>query len=375
VTLKNKELFHSQEVLFCGYSGSGKTTLISKLINGMSNKLDIGYVKHDAHNFEIDHEGKDTWVAKDSGAKYICISSLSQHASIQVNPFDNKVSKTSLADMDVVFVEGHKKSTGRKIIVLGEGECEKNILEDYQNGLLENVLAFVGVREYCPVKNIRYFKRDQIGEIGNFLYTVWQNEMALRPLYGLVLGGGISSRMGRDKGSLQYYGKNQLEHLYDLLGLHTDRAFVSCRSEQKGNLDNLNYIEDRFLGFGPSGGILSAMDSYPQVSWLVLACDLPFIDSETIEYLKLGRNPYKVATCYESSKNSLPEPLCAIYEPKSKMKLGKYLIEGHPCPRKVLINSNVKKLKLDKENALDNINTPEQYKKALNEIKLQEGRI
>ena len=54
MTLKNKELFHSQEVLFCGYSGSGKTTLISKLINGMSNKLDIGYVKHDAHNFEID---------------------------------------------------------------------------------------------------------------------------------------------------------------------------------------------------------------------------------------------------------------------------------------------------------------------------------
>ena len=62
---KSKEayLFNPFEIAFCGYSETGKTTLITSLLKELSPQHKIGYVKHDAHKFQIDYEGKDTYKA------------------------------------------------------------------------------------------------------------------------------------------------------------------------------------------------------------------------------------------------------------------------------------------------------------------------
>ena len=52
------------------------------------------------------------------------------------------------------------------------------------------------------------------------------------PLYGLVLAGGRSSRMGRDKAALPYEGRTQLERAMALLEKHVERAYVSVRRDQ-----------------------------------------------------------------------------------------------------------------------------------------------
>ena len=53
------------------------------------------------------------------------------------------------------------------------------------------------------------------------------------PLYGLILAGGSSSRMHRDKAALRYLGKSQLERAIELAGRHVSKVFVSVRADRK----------------------------------------------------------------------------------------------------------------------------------------------
>ena len=59
-----------------GLSGTGKTTLMAKLVRKFAeNNISVGYIKHDGHRFEMDREGKDTDVARKSGATPVLINS------------------------------------------------------------------------------------------------------------------------------------------------------------------------------------------------------------------------------------------------------------------------------------------------------------
>ncbi len=189
------------------------------------------------------------------------------------------------------------------------------------------------------------------------------------PLYGLVLTGGKSTRMREDKSLLNYHGKTQVEFCYELLKGFCEKVFISNRKDQSSlpGHKGLPQIHDHknYLGIGPLAGILSALKEYPKVSWLVLACDLPFVTSQTIETLIKNRNPKRLATAYKSTHNQLPEPLCAIYEPNFRPAILKFLKQGLDCPRKIMINSAVELLAPIDPQALENINNPQEMKAAL----------
>lgn len=190
-------------------------------------------------------------------------------------------------------------------------------------------------------------------------------------LYGLVLAGGHSTRMEMDKSLLDYYGKSQTEHCYELLIKNCESVFISNREEQ-AQLSGHKYlpqIHDTYDSIGPLGGILSAMRVHPQVAWLVLACDLPLVNMETIESLIRQRDRSKIATAYKSAKDPyFPEPLCAIYEPEANVQLKESLDRGINCPRKILINSDVHLIEQDQEFALDNVNDQKEYRAAVDLI-------
>lgn len=393
-------LFHPLEISFCGDSGVGKTTLIAKLIKSLSQKYDIGYIKHDAHNFQMDREGKDTYKASDAGARAVFISNERQSALLETNLETNAVReagyadeklKLSMADCDVVFVEGYKKSLVRKILFLGEKDKQDATLTHYPNGksgesgkngnsgALQHVIAVVGskvgqkkvvVGSREVDENIPFFHRDDLEGIEKFVSKTWEALMMKRKLYGLVLSGGKSTRMKTDKGALTYFDKSQVAHVYQLLSKYCEASFVSCTKKQSGeqHLKPFPQIHDRFLDFGPAGGILSAMHRYDDVAWLVVACDLPYLQQSTLEKLVLGRNPYKAATCFFNSQRNWPEPLCAIYEPKALLKLATNLALKKPCPRKMLSGSNIHLLSLDFEKHLENVNTPEERELAKKEL-------
>jgi len=187
------------------------------------------------------------------------------------------------------------------------------------------------------------------------------------PLYGLVLTGGRSTRMGQDKAALRVSGRTQLEHALALLAPHVARAFVSVRADQRADPLRAGFeqIEDGRAGLGPIAGILAAQERYPDSAWLVLACDLPLLDAATLEFLLRARAPERLATAYRSSHDHLPEPLCAVYEPASHAALAAYVAGGRNCPRKFLMGADVQLLDEPNPRALDNTNTPEEYAAAM----------
>ena len=185
--------------------------------------------------------------------------------------------------------------------------------------------------------------------------------MTERPVYGLVLAGGQSRRMGRDKALLDRDGVSQLAHIVALLERHVERVFVSTRPDQQDEPERQRYaqIVDRYENFGPLAGILSAMQAYPEVDWLVVACDLPNINDETLAHLLAERSGEHPFTAYVSSHDGLPEPLCAIWRAGTADILEGFAAEDIRCPRKILIRSDTHLIDQVDPSSLDNINTPD----------------
>lgn len=99
-----------------GVSGSGKTTLIERLIPVFRGwGFRVGTLKHDAHNFEIDFPGKDTWRHREAGAEVVAICNAGKVAAIRTvtdcpDPLD--VVRDYMNDLDLVLVEGFKEYMG-----------------------------------------------------------------------------------------------------------------------------------------------------------------------------------------------------------------------------------------------------------------------
>jgi molybdopterin-guanine dinucleotide biosynthesis protein A len=193
--------------------------------------------------------------------------------------------------------------------------------------------------------------------------------MSVPRIHGLVLAGGRSTRMQRDKALLEFRaGETQLDVAMKLLEGRVARAYVSVRGDQQNDASRARYarILDRGDIEGPIAGISAAFAGYPDAAWLVIACDLPFLDARTLDTLLLARDPGFDATAYRSSHDGLPEPLCAIYEPSAREGLGAQIAAGRNSPRKFLIRAHTQLLDLPNPRALDGVNTMAEFEQARN---------
>ncbi len=188
-----------------------------------------------------------------------------------------------------------------------------------------------------------------------------------KPLCGLVLAGGRSSRMGTDKASLLHPdGRTLGRRCHDLLGEAGCAAvYLSLRADQEvpdGFADKApEVLRDADGSSGPVSGILAAMAARPEADWLVVACDLPRLDLATLEHLLSSRREGELFLAYRSEFDSLPEPLCTWYSAGARETV---VNGGFSCPRKILIRSGCRLLEPMTNGALDNANTPEDWKAA-----------
>jgi len=278
--------------------------------------------------------------------------------------------QTVLQEFDGALINGNHHAASNQIIFVNL-EKEKSLVK--RSAELTNVLAVVLPEGMTEVPTFvqsflqpetKIFRMKE--EVLEFVSTFFE----VAPLKALVLLGGKSSRMGEEKGLIQYHEKTQAEHLVSLLEEIGLEVFLSVREEQKENYSFLNrpFITDQLQGAGPLGGIASAMRTFPKTAFLVVACDLPNLQKEQLEFLLKNRNAKAFATCYESPMDRGPEPLCSIYEPKSFSALMKVWVNGKSCPRKMLFNRSVEILPIQDSKFLVNANTPEER------IQLQEKR-
>ena len=108
-------------VSIVGKSDTGKTTLLEKLVPELRARgYRIGTIKHDVHDFDIDHRGKDSWRHKQAGAHTVAISSPTKVALVK--DVETEETLDSLAskyfhDVDIILTEGYKKEDKPKIEV------------------------------------------------------------------------------------------------------------------------------------------------------------------------------------------------------------------------------------------------------------------
>ncbi|MEA5461039.1 NTP transferase domain-containing protein [Arcicella sp. LKC2W] len=174
----------------------------------------------------------------------------------------------------------------------------------------------------------------------------------------LILSGGLSSRMGEEKRLIHYHGKTQEQYLFDLLNSYCSDVYVSINQNQTTNLP---HIQDLDLPIkSPMVGILSAFQKNPNMAWLVVACDMPFVDKKTIEFILQHRKPEKYATAFENPEEHFPEPLLTIYEPKIYPNLQEAVNQGKKSPMKILQSLDIELIKNFDFQWIKNINTVEE---------------
>ena len=147
-----------------GRSNCGKTTFLEKLIRELKSRgYRIGTIKHDVHGFEMDKPGKDTWRHSQAGADVVCISSPAKMAMIKKVPqellLDEVVS--FISDVDIIFTEGYKRESKRKIEVFRQAACDSPLCSK------EELLAVAAdIRLY---EDIPCFPLDDAREMADFL--------------------------------------------------------------------------------------------------------------------------------------------------------------------------------------------------------------
>jgi molybdopterin-guanine dinucleotide biosynthesis protein A len=290
----------------------------------------------------------------------------------EMNEFDFK---QQFIDSDIHLINGNHFKSKKQIVFVDELK-EKSLLKrldqltDIRAIVLKDTIDIYGfLKEKIEDRNIPILKIEQIGQLSSIMETNLAD--ANTKIKALVLAGGKSQRMGQDKSQIQYFGKPQTIHLYDLLKTYIDDVFVSTTPKATDDWD-LPVLPDTFTGLGPYGAILSAFREDPNSAWLVIACDLPFVEGATIEKLLMERDPSKYATAFHNVETNFPDPLITLWEPKAYSRLFQFLAQGYSCPRKVLINSDIKSIEA-LGSWLRNVNSPEELELAKSEI--QKSRL
>ncbi|MFQ5329964.1 MAG: molybdopterin-guanine dinucleotide biosynthesis protein B [Thermodesulfobacteriota bacterium] len=124
-------------VSIVGRSGSGKTTLLEKVIRRLTERgYRVGTIKHDAHDFEIDYEGKDSWRHKQAGASTVVLASSKKIAVVKDAGREwspESLAFTFASDHDIVITEGFKQSTIPKIEVFRKSHTAEPVCLDDSN--------------------------------------------------------------------------------------------------------------------------------------------------------------------------------------------------------------------------------------------------
>ncbi|MEQ8245793.1 molybdenum cofactor guanylyltransferase [Fulvivirga sp.] len=174
-------------------------------------------------------------------------------------------------------------------------------------------------------------------------------------LIGIVLMGGNSQRMGKDKSQISYHGIPQYKYLYQLLSKYCNKVYLSCNAQQQTTIEpSFPLIKDENDNEGPLEGIRSAFN-VANKSILTVPCDMPGINDKLVLELINSRNSDFDAFCYSDSDGRI-NPLFAIWEKSCQQKLKKF--DGD-SPKKFLKLVNTKALKA-RAGLLKNINTPDE---------------
>jgi molybdenum cofactor guanylyltransferase len=180
----------------------------------------------------------------------------------------------------------------------------------------------------------------------------------------VILAGGLSRRMGRDKASLPAGDGTLIEHLARRLAPVVDETIVAGGSGRP-TLSGVRMVEDRYPGLGPLAGIHAGLAAARYAHVWVVGCDLPDADP-ALAHLFLG-----LAAGYDAVVPRIdaePQGVCALYDPALASRIDGLLASGERRVKALLAASNVRYVTPEELRTVDpelrsfrNINTPADY--------------
>ncbi|MBQ0708277.1 molybdopterin-guanine dinucleotide biosynthesis protein B [Ochrobactrum sp. AP1BH01-1] len=158
-----------------GWKNSGKTTMTERLVTCLTARgYRIATIKHAHHNFDIDHEGTDSWRHRKAGAAEVAIVSSQRYAIMHESLGEAEPSlwdiAAKLAPCDLVLVEGYKYETHKKIELRRQGSHEGPSLSTN-----DPTIVAIASDQPHPGENVPVFRIDDIEKIADFI----EREMAI----------------------------------------------------------------------------------------------------------------------------------------------------------------------------------------------------
>jgi molybdopterin-guanine dinucleotide biosynthesis protein A len=182
-------------------------------------------------------------------------------------------------------------------------------------------------------------------------------------LFGLVVCGGKSTRMGLDKSQLTYHGKPQSDYVYDMMSPFCEEVFLSCNRNQPWCTESRRKVIvdlPEYENIGPMAALLSAFYHWPKHNWLVVGCDYPFMSGPVLEQFLKNIKTGTPATAFYNTANRY-EPLLAYYESACGPLLTACFEKGAYALQSFLRDINAGKYYAEDEQVHRNVNTWEEY--------------
>ncbi|MCD6346453.1 MAG: molybdenum cofactor guanylyltransferase [Bacteroidales bacterium] len=127
---------------------------------------------------------------------------------------------------------------------------------------------------------------------------------------GVILAGGESRRMGRDKALLQWRGRALFEWVYSALSPVCHEIFISSNADPS-LFHGLSLIPDRYKGIGPIAGLESGLFHANCEKVLFVSCDTPLVNSSLFSYMLDSHHNFDISL---AAHDGINEPMIGIYE-------------------------------------------------------------
>jgi len=135
--------------------------------------------------------------------------------------------------------------------------------------------------------------------------------MSRNQVTGIILAGGASSRMGKDKGLCDFRGKSLVKYAIEALLPISDSIIISSNNIEGYKKFGYDVVVDQYKNIGPIGGLYSSLKKSTSPHNLIISCDTPFVNTLLLEYVLTNVDGYDIVV--PEHGDSYIEPLAGYY--------------------------------------------------------------
>ncbi len=178
----------------------------------------------------------------------------------------------------------------------------------------------------------------------------------MKQITGIILAGGLSSRMGQDKGLLHYKGRALVEYAIDAIKPLCSEIIISSNNKEYEQF-GYKVVTDVYQKVGPIGGLYSSLAEANTNDILMCPCDMPFITTDIFEQILENKSDSAV-TVVESDSGKV-YPTLGYYQKSCLPVILQFIEQGQYKLQLLMKALNAATIQIEDNKSLLNFNTPE----------------